>query len=306
LTTCSRADAGAWFNYPFLTQKERDNETGLDYFLARYYSSTQGRFSSVDPLMASGGVGDPQSWNRYSYAFNNPLRFTDPTGMEAGDFYDENGKRLGTDGKNDGKVYVVTNEDQAKQISAANKKGGTTDLSAVSSAVELPDADVRQAIGAAVDRSNSSTADDTKGGFHEEGLEWGTVASGQETIVNAAPGAYSNPQVNTEASIDVTKAANPAQQGILTGVSGKAHVHPKGEVVVEEGPKPKLGEVIIGGTIKTTTYNFNQFPSPKDVSNALSGTNIVVGARDKKVYIYDSGGTRATFPLKQFLSIGKK
>jgi len=35
------------------TQKERDNETGLDYFLARYYSSTQGRFTSVDPVMVS-------------------------------------------------------------------------------------------------------------------------------------------------------------------------------------------------------------------------------------------------------------
>jgi RHS repeat-associated protein len=34
------------------TQKERDNETGLDYFLARYYSSTQGRFTSPDPLSA--------------------------------------------------------------------------------------------------------------------------------------------------------------------------------------------------------------------------------------------------------------
>src|SRR6185295_8783800 len=42
------------------TQKERDNETGLDYFLARYYSSTQGRFTSVDPLMASGSTGSPQ------------------------------------------------------------------------------------------------------------------------------------------------------------------------------------------------------------------------------------------------------
>ena len=30
------------------TSKERDNETGLDYFLARYYSSTQGRFTSPD------------------------------------------------------------------------------------------------------------------------------------------------------------------------------------------------------------------------------------------------------------------
>ena len=31
------------------TQKERDNETGLDYFGARYYASMQGRFTGVDP-----------------------------------------------------------------------------------------------------------------------------------------------------------------------------------------------------------------------------------------------------------------
>jgi RHS repeat-associated protein len=63
------------------TGKERDAETGLDYFGARYFSGAQGRFTSPDPLMASAKVSNPQSWNRYSYTFNNPLRFTDPTGM---------------------------------------------------------------------------------------------------------------------------------------------------------------------------------------------------------------------------------
>jgi RHS repeat-associated protein len=65
------------------TLKERDNETGLDYFLARYYSSTQGRFTGVDPLMASAQASLPQSWNRYSYSFNNPLAFIDPDGRRA-------------------------------------------------------------------------------------------------------------------------------------------------------------------------------------------------------------------------------
>jgi len=62
------------------TQKERDLETGLDYFGARYYSATQGRFTSVDPLMASAVAVDPQSWNRYAYVSNNPLRFVDDDG----------------------------------------------------------------------------------------------------------------------------------------------------------------------------------------------------------------------------------
>jgi RHS repeat-associated protein len=62
------------------TQKERDNESGLDYFGARYLSSAQGRFTSVDPAAASGRPIRPQSWNRYAYVLNNPLRLIDPDG----------------------------------------------------------------------------------------------------------------------------------------------------------------------------------------------------------------------------------
>jgi RHS repeat-associated protein len=63
------------------TQKERDNETALDYSINRYYSSTQGRFTSPDPGNAGADVGDPQSWNGYAYSLNNPLRYIDPDGL---------------------------------------------------------------------------------------------------------------------------------------------------------------------------------------------------------------------------------
>jgi RHS repeat-associated protein len=63
------------------TLKERDNETGLDYFEARYYGSTEGRFTSPDPLLSSGSAGVPQSWNRYTYCVNNPLAIIDPSGL---------------------------------------------------------------------------------------------------------------------------------------------------------------------------------------------------------------------------------
>jgi RHS repeat-associated protein len=67
--------------YTFLTAKERDNESNLDYFGARYFSGAQGRFTGPDPVMsAPERLRDPQQFNRYAYARNNPLRFIDPTG----------------------------------------------------------------------------------------------------------------------------------------------------------------------------------------------------------------------------------
>ena len=63
------------------TSKERDAETGLDYFGARYYSGAQGRFTSPDVPLLDQRPDDPQSWNIYSYVRNNPLVLIDPTGL---------------------------------------------------------------------------------------------------------------------------------------------------------------------------------------------------------------------------------
>lgn len=64
------------------TGEERDAETGMDFFGARYMSSAQGRFSSADPLgNFVANAADPQSWNMYAYARNNPLVFVDPSGL---------------------------------------------------------------------------------------------------------------------------------------------------------------------------------------------------------------------------------
>ncbi|MCD4751015.1 MAG: RHS domain-containing protein, partial [Thermoanaerobaculales bacterium] len=60
------------------TQRETDQATGLSYMRARYYNPHLGRFLSVDPI--GGSLGGSQSWNRYSYVLNNPVKYTDPTG----------------------------------------------------------------------------------------------------------------------------------------------------------------------------------------------------------------------------------
>jgi RHS repeat-associated protein len=60
------------------TGQQRDDETTLDYFNARYYQSMQGRFTSPD--IFGGKVSNPQSLNLYGYVMNNPLKWRDPSG----------------------------------------------------------------------------------------------------------------------------------------------------------------------------------------------------------------------------------
>ena len=66
---------------PCSTGKERDAETGLNFFGARYMSSAQGRFTSPDKPFYDWNPGDPQSWNLYAYVRNSPLVAVDPTGQ---------------------------------------------------------------------------------------------------------------------------------------------------------------------------------------------------------------------------------
>jgi RHS repeat-associated protein len=77
------------------TGKERDTESGLDYFGARHYASTMGRWMVPDKPFDDQAPSDPQSWNLYSYVRNNPLRFTDPNGGACvqgsdGSYHDDN------------------------------------------------------------------------------------------------------------------------------------------------------------------------------------------------------------------------
>ena len=64
------------------TGKDRDVESGNDYFLARYYGSSTGRFLSPDPSgLYYADPGDPKSLNLYEYVMNNPLTMIDPDGL---------------------------------------------------------------------------------------------------------------------------------------------------------------------------------------------------------------------------------
>ncbi len=83
---------GTFGTQDFVNQKftgqEQDVETGLDFFQARYFSGVLGRFNSPDPGNAGANLFNPQSWNGYTYVYNNPLTLIDPSGLTT---CDENG-----------------------------------------------------------------------------------------------------------------------------------------------------------------------------------------------------------------------
>ena len=71
-------------NHYKFTGKERDSESGLDNFGARYDSSQYGRFMTPDPLVFNElRLVSPQRWNQYSYSINNPITYSDPDGRDA-------------------------------------------------------------------------------------------------------------------------------------------------------------------------------------------------------------------------------
>jgi RHS repeat-associated protein len=72
------------------TDQERDAESGLDYFGARFYDAWAGRFLEQDPELGGAEAGstferiegDPRQHNAYSYVLNAPANIVDPTGRE--------------------------------------------------------------------------------------------------------------------------------------------------------------------------------------------------------------------------------
>ena len=68
-----------------LAMLDYDSESNTDHAQFRQYSSTEGRFLSPDPYGGSYDPANPQSFNRYEYAMDNPLSNIDPSGLDCQD-----------------------------------------------------------------------------------------------------------------------------------------------------------------------------------------------------------------------------
>ena len=107
--------------------KERDAETGLSYFGARYYSSDLSIWLAVDPMSDK-----YPSLSPYVYCADNLVRCVDPNGEEIGDIYNLLGVHIGHDGNFDGKVFSLKTF-SSKQYNAAMSGDITSFVSACKS-----------------------------------------------------------------------------------------------------------------------------------------------------------------------------
>ncbi len=259
----------------FTEQQHLDN-FALINFNGRMYDPVLAHFLSPDPYIQS--PENPLNHNRYSYCLFSPLQYVDPSGLLIGDYYDIYGNYLGNDGIYDGKVYIVTNNNDIDKIKKNELEKRTTSLSEVSSAIDLrASAEIRKEI------VNGIISKEQEDNFREYG---GIVRDGDngQFIDWATPGERWNGSGNAE--IDYNTCDKKGEYLMFF------HSHFPGET--------RKGGVLQG---------VQQTPSEIDCNNVRTshsrqhGANVVISTKNNSVYLINNNGKYYQMNINTFISI---
>ena len=188
------------------TGKERDTESGNDYFGARYYASSMGRWMSPDKPFADQHASNPQSWNLYSYVRNNPLISIDDNGQVTIEIrYNQLGPGYTHS------FIVVTDRDGTKTVFRAGPSNQPSSLwitPATGGAAS-------QTSGSQSSGSDSSNSSSPGGGPTGNGDPWGQLQAVHGDFVPGGPD-YDQNQENPAGSSTLLSNDQPAGDYINT------------------------------------------------------------------------------------------
>lgn len=268
--------------------KERDAESGLDNFGARYSSSSIGRFTSPDSHGFSQST-DPQSWNLYAYVSNNPLIFVDPTGHSPQLMYGgsaESSPATSDEFVGDNRYCSLCEA----EVEGVHGLWAMQEGVALAQAAQVPASTVEDIESGVRDShkpngKDKSKGQDPDGNHHEEGGRWGTK-DGKYVDLRSKPGPYFEIDPTGKNFPEITY--NDVHPDLNVGVKilGYWHVHP-------DGYRDDM--------VAHTRAYVQPDPSPYDLQNPFSGMNIVISANEKKVHFYGTQGlVGSAITLDQF------
>jgi hypothetical protein len=246
---------------------------------------------NIDPLAEK-----TYSWTPYHYVQNNPINMIDPDGLY-GIFVNSKGEKIGDDGIDDGKVYVVktsktkfdsgassagiSNKERKATEKFIKKNSGNTEAFkknsiAYDNSVEIEGStETRQSMVDIVNQDNG------KGGTSDaNNREYGGTISNDGIVTESTPGPVADPSKSSHAGISHT---------IYGDTKSTFHSHPSGTKRIEGGANNggSMNGMMSGGT-SHQDFNFFNAPSSTDINNAGSGLNYSFSRGNGVVYIYNN------------------